>query len=311
MRHHRLWAVLIVTVVAGCQQLLGLDPGNQSSSGPSGTGAGSIGIGGGTSTSSTNGGGTTTSTTATVTSTSSASTSAATTTTTGATTTTGTGSTGAGGNSCNSPWPVPISAPNMIDNLEHSGDSIPTTGGRCGTWFTYNDGTGPAQTPPSTMVAPAMPGFCSNFAMHTTGGPFTSYGGGIGFDLNSCAAGARKIYSAPTTSKGIAFWAKSTTAADATLPIYLLVLEPATVAAGGSGGGTCTPTDAGGLCGDSHRFQVPLTTDWQEYNVLFTDLVQAGWGITVPFDSTQILAMQFNVPIGQAFDFWVDDIGFY
>ncbi len=200
----------------------------------------------------------------------------------------------------------------MIDDLQHSGDSLPPTNGRCGSWFVYNDMTGPAQTPPANMVFPSAPGYCSTLAMHTTGGPFTNYGGGIGFDLNDCGGGTRTTYDA-SAHQGIAFWAKSTTAADAEFPIYLLVLTPATVPAGtaGGGGGTCVPADAGQMCGDSHRFAVQLTTEWQEFNVLFTDLLQAGWGIKVPFDPSKILAMQYNIPISQAFDFWIDDIGFY
>ncbi len=199
----------------------------------------------------------------------------------------------------------------MIDNLEHGGDSIPTVNGRCGTWFTYNDGSA-SQTPASTMVFPSMPGYCSNNAMNTAGGPFTQYGGGIGLDLNSCASGPRKTYNAQQYNyKGIAFMAKSSTAATAG-GVDFLVLEPATVAQGGNGGGTCVPNDAGGTCGDSHQYPFTLTTEWQEYHVLFTDLVQVGWGVPVgPLDPTQILAMQFNIGINEAFNFWVDDIGFY
>jgi hypothetical protein len=310
MSHRRFLVAVIVAAAAGCQQLLGLDPGNQSSSGPGGTGATattastSTGLGGATSTSISAGGATASTTTAT--STSSGST-GATTTTTGTTTTTTTGA--GGGNPCTTAFPVPIT--DMIDTLEHGGDSIPVANGRCGTWFTYNDGTGPAQTPSSNMVFPSMPGYCSASAMHTTGGPFTAYGGGIGFDLNSCASGPRKPYNA-STHKGVAFWAKSSNAADAASPIYFMILEPATVAAGGTGGGTCTPGDAGGQCGDSHEYSVQLTTEWHEFSPLFTDMLQAGWGINVgALDPSQILAMQFNVPVGQAFDFWVDDIGFY
>ena len=77
-------------------------------------------------------------------------------------------------------------------------------------------------------------------------------------------------------------------------------------------GGACTPSDvAGEKCDDGHGSVLFLTSEWATYKLPFDTIRQAGWGKPVVFDSTQIMSIQFNVDKNLAFDFAVDDIGFY
>jgi hypothetical protein len=56
---------------------------------------------------------------------------------------------------------------------------------------------------------------------------------------------------------------------------------------------------------------IGLTTEWEQYRIPFGAVAQEGWGGVSVFDPAQILGVQFDIPQGVAFDFAIDDIGFY
>jgi hypothetical protein len=201
--------------------------------------------------------------------------------------------------------------------MEQGLSTIIVQGGRQGSWFTYNDGTdGGVQTP--TAGGPCFPslipdgGRCGSLhAMHTFGSGFTSYGAGLGFNLNQAPGGMLPMPYDAMGYNGIAFWALGP--ASGSLEIQVEILTSAT-----------TPVSAGGECVsacDDHFYlavQFP-STGWAELTVPLAagpgQLAQQGFGTPATFDKTKLLAVQFVstkiIDPSDTFDFWVDDIGFY
>jgi len=195
-----------------------------------------------------------------------------------------------------------------IDDLEDGDNQIQILGHRSGFWYTYNDGTGMQTPAPDPMgLVPfktTAGGHSMMFSAHTSGTAFTTWGAGMGFDFNNTAAKSC-VYNASVYS-GIKFWAKGNVAIKAMIKI------PATTPST-SDSGTCTAT---GMCEDHYFLQPkPILSDaWTQYTIDFsstTTFGQEGWGVKVPFDKTNIIAVQFQVGMGVAFDFSVDDITFY
>jgi hypothetical protein len=54
-----------------------------------------------------------------------------------------------------------------------------------------------------------------------------------------------------------------------------------------------------------------MTTSWQTYTVLWSDLVRSGRGVpNLPFDATGITAIHWQFGAGEAYDLWIDDVEF-
>jgi hypothetical protein len=195
-----------------------------------------------------------------------------------------------------------------IDDLEDGDNQIQALGHRSGFWYTYNDGTG-MQTPvpdPTGLIPfkTSAGGHSAMFSAHTSGTAFTTWGAGMGFDFNNTASKSC-VYNASAYA-GIKFWAKGNVA------IKAMVKIPGTTQST-SDSGTCTTT---GMCEDHYFLQPkPILTDaWTQYTIDFssaTTFGQEGWGVKVPFDKTNIIAVQFQVGMSLPFDFSVDDITFY
>src|SRR5262249_25593922 len=102
--------------------------------------------------------------------------------------------------------------PNLIDNMEDGDASILMQGGRVGVWYTFNDMTvGGVQVPPAgaNFIPDLIPGGGQNGstrAAHTTGSGFTTWGAGMGFDLNN--NGMTKLPYNAGAFTGISFWGK-------------------------------------------------------------------------------------------------------
>ncbi|HWZ91473.1 MAG TPA: hypothetical protein VNW92_21575 [Polyangiaceae bacterium] len=195
-----------------------------------------------------------------------------------------------------------------IDDLEDGDNAIQAIGQRTGYWYTYNDGTG-TQTPkpdPSGVVPfkPTMGGHSPLFSAETSGTAFTTWGAGMGFDFNNTAMKSC-VYNASAYT-GIKFWAKGN------VPIKAMVKIPATTQST-SDSGTCTTAM---MCEDHYTLTPApiLAAAWTQYTITFADtttFAQAGWGVKVPFDKANIIAMQFQVNMGAAFDVSIDDVTFY
>ncbi len=201
--------------------------------------------------------------------------------------------------------PGDILPENLIDDLEDGDSQLLARGGRAGSWYTYNDQTVSGQQTPA-MGSPFMPSpggaQSSAFAANTSGMGFTVWGAGMGFDLNSQMS-VKHTYDA-SAFHGIEFKAKGSGPVRAAVMIAGVISSDV--------GGACTPsTVAGQGCDDGHGSVLFLTSEWANYKLAFSDIRQAGWGKPVVFDSTTLMSIQFNVDKNLAFDFAVDDIGFY
>jgi hypothetical protein len=198
-----------------------------------------------------------------------------------------------------------------IDDVEDGNNAIQALGSRKGFWYTYNDGSGaqvPAPDPTGKIpFTPTAGGHSPLFSAHTNGPAFTIWGAGMGFDFNN-TTGQSCPYDASAYT-GIKFWAKGN------MPLKAMVKIPGTttkVTAADSN--TCVSTT---MCED-HYFLQPkptLTAAWTQYTITFADstsFAQEGWGIKVPaFDKAHIIGVQFQVAMGTAFDFAIDDVTFF
>jgi hypothetical protein len=263
-------AAVSSVVVLCCQQILGLDPGKSPGSG--GTSSATVG---------------------------STSTGGSSTTGTGASSTVSSSGTG-GGADCTGM--VTISMANLIDDMEEGSSAILERSMRQGFWFTYNDQSdGGVQTP--TAGGPVFPslipdgGRCGSLhAMHTFGSGFTSYGVGLGFDLNHPPA-ARMTYDVSKLT-GIAFWGLGPQ------DVEVQVVLQATASMGE--GGTCMAK-----CDDHFHVALLFTAGWQQYVVPFSVLTQKGFGAPATWDPTTVFGVQFAVNPAPMFDYWIDDVGLY
>jgi hypothetical protein len=195
---------------------------------------------------------------------------------------------------------VTITAANLIDDMAAGTPAILMQGGRVGSWYTYNDGTG-SQIPSTTT--PCVPaglggGYCgSSNAQHTQGSGFTTWGAGLGFDFDNTGSGTRHAYDVSGLT-GIAFQATGPTT------LRFMVTEMATTPT--AQGGSCTTN-----CSDAHGVAISLGSGWAQHVIPFSSLTQVGWWTPASFAPSTALSVQFQVAQGQSFDFSITDIGFY
>jgi hypothetical protein len=220
---------------------------------------------------------------------------------------TGVGGTGAGGTTTG---PTDLS---MIDDMEDMDGSILAAEGRVGAWYSYNDATTtgtqvpPALQPGFAMSAITPPRGTSTFAANTTGSGFTTWGAGIGFDLNNGGgdSGAGKQPYDASQYKGITFWAKAGPSGIGNIRMNVQDAQTA------PDGGICSTTATKG-CNDHRGTAVLLTKDWKQFTFTFDSLKQMGFGMAYPtFQTNKLYAIQFQAGAKVTFDFWLDDIAFY
>lgn len=201
--------------------------------------------------------------------------------------------------------PTDIDPMNMIDDFEDGDGLIKAAGDRVGAWYTYNDDTAAgSQTPAAgesfvpTDGGPAG----STFFGETTGSGFTTWGAGVGADLNNVGdpeggAGIKMPYDASAFT-GVAFKARGNVTIRAKLQIAAIV--PTT------SGGDCAAN-----CDDAHGKAFELTDTWTQYTLPFAEALQEGWGTVAPFDGATLMGVQFQVPANATFEVAIDEIGFY
>ncbi|MGH1346401.1 MAG: hypothetical protein ACRBN8_32845 [Nannocystales bacterium] len=202
---------------------------------------------------------------------------------------------------------IDVDPQNVIDDLEDGDALILAANGRRGAWYTYNDESkGATQVPGADEAfAPVDGGPADSiFMAHTDGSGFAVWGAGLGVDLNNegddeGGPGIRNPYDASAFS-GVVFFARGNA------PVRVKFLVDAVVPV--ESGGSCdSPTD----CEDAHGKIVPLTADWQQFQVGFDELFQEGWGIAADFDAGTLMSIQFQVPANTDFEFDLDDLAFY
>jgi len=201
----------------------------------------------------------------------------------------------------------------LIDDMEANNGLILATKGRSGAWFTYNDGTATGtQTP--TAGGPFLPSMIqpprgsSNYAARTWGSGFTTWGAGMGFNVNDPPSGPNKDQRSTYDASGYAgfvFWARIGSAdAGAATSVRFNVPSKDTDPAGG----VCSPVSA---CSDYFGVTLSLSDTWTMYVIEFTDMHQEGWGQPVAsFDASTMYGCEFKVDQNKTFDVWIDDIAF-
>lgn len=203
------------------------------------------------------------------------------------------------------PEQVELLPDNVIDDLDDGDASIAEVKGRIGAWYTYNDetATGEQSPDPGKDFAPAAGGPRDvGFMAQTTGGGFTEWGAGMGFDLNN-AGTAKGVWDASAFT-GVAFYARGNA------PVRIAIATRAVVPV--ASGGTCMPGEAEGEeCDDAHGKTLTLDATWRQYVVPFSEITQDGWGRPAEFDAKTLTGIQFQIAKGVEFDVYIDEIGFY
>jgi hypothetical protein len=189
-----------------------------------------------------------------------------------------------------------IPAADMIDDFEDGDLLLRPLGGRVGNWYAYGDGSGIATEEIASIKRAA-----SLSALHATGMDFTSWGSGVGVDLNNMGSGQvdKETYDASEYS-GVTFWAR----AQDPVMVTLVLPDGDTDAAGK----ICTTCD-------HHYFKsFQFTTEWQRYTVSFADDFPepepGGVPKPGPLDPSRLVSVQFRVGAGATYQFYIDDLAF-
>jgi hypothetical protein len=209
----------------------------------------------------------------------------------------------------------------LIDDMEGMTGVIADLGGRTGNWFTYNDmsATGhqtpiaggtfmPSENDPARAIPENLGGGKSHYASQTSGNGFAVWGAGMGFNFTN----PRATYDV-TAYTGFVFWARigsKVGAADGGVANVRFNVPDMNTDPSAA---VCT------ACSDYLGYPLTLTTDWQEFTILFTQLAQLGFGAPyeAALDAAHVYGCQFLITTdasignsGAAFDVWVDDIYF-
>jgi hypothetical protein len=190
------------------------------------------------------------------------------------------------------------SDPLLIDDLE-DGNKYICPSGRNGEWFVVGDGSSTDLMPPagSSFTPTAINDDARGSSRHAArfaGSGFTGWGVLMGLVLNRS-----NPYDASTVD-GITFWMKN----DA--PVFVELTTRDTLPE--DLGGTCMATDEGRHCHKHFRYLIAPADGWKAVSRPFTAFLQA---TIATWNPTQLVAIQFVVEGGVAFDVWVDDIAFY
>jgi hypothetical protein len=189
----------------------------------------------------------------------------------------------------------------LIDNLEDNNGQIAPP--RVGYWYVYTDMTCTTTPPPDATGAnlfrpTAEAGQSGSYGARLTGGACSTWGAGLGFDLNNCNA-RQNAYNA-SVFHGISFWYKSTVPFRAN--VTTLDVIPT------SQGGTCT--DVADQCYNPHGVDVPASPAGMAVSVAFSSLTQA-FGTMNAFDVTRIVNLQFQVGIQTGtWEIAIDNVAF-
>ncbi|MEE9385413.1 MAG: hypothetical protein V3V08_18555 [Nannocystaceae bacterium] len=195
----------------------------------------------------------------------------------------------------------------LIDDLDDGDGQIAEVGGRRGAWYVYND-VADGLSPGAQQVPPAGGDFLpasggaegSAFCAQTSGSGFGSWGAGIGVDLNDDGEGEKHAFDASGYT-GIRFMARGNTE----IRFSGMIASVLPVADGGS-------CQAGpeAACYDAHGTKITLGSEWQQYSIPFSQLLQEGWGAVQAFAPGELMGLQFQVATGVAFEFSIDSLHF-
>jgi hypothetical protein len=212
-----------------------------------------------------------------------------------------------------------------IDDFEDGDGLISPIGGRNGSWFTFNDGSGTQTPAPGGPVLPEVVTTDANYVLHETGKGFASqgtlpdgtfaYGAGLGANLlQDPTTGLPLPYDA-SGYQGIGFTFRyafpSVNGSYQILGFAVATSATTPVAQGG----TCADG-----CSDDFGFfgAIPYSPLYFTGGFAWADLRQQGFGTPTTFDPTTILSIKWIVSFpdfGQTsadntFDFQLDNVIF-
>jgi hypothetical protein len=192
---------------------------------------------------------------------------------------------------------VQIAPDGIIDDVEDGDSQLSKLDNRDGYWWKAHDEQGSVIEPEEATPVEAGPGgkgLAIRFHGHTVS---TEGAWGCNFGANLSTAGT---YDA-SRYVGISFRAK--VASGSTTKVRFKV------------GDVNTHKDAGVCkeCWNHFGKDITLSTEWQQYQVLFSELRQAdGWGDPRPPSITvdKLYSIDWSIDAGANFDIYVDDIYF-
>jgi len=196
------------------------------------------------------------------------------------------------------PAPPVLPPAAYIDDFEDGDNQLIVQGGRDGYWYTYAD----TATGPGTVLCPMLgsigggfyPSKNDNLVGNTSpwvarfnGGPFSTWGAGMGLNLENGTSNYDLTQGGLYT--GIMFDVKAAT----TNAVRFKVPD----------------NQADGS--DNHGYTFNPTTGWTTQSRLFTNMPQEGWGTATTFSPQTASALQWQYGTGVAFELWVDNVRLY
>jgi hypothetical protein len=203
--------------------------------------------------------------------------------------------TGATAKAC--PGGVRIAADGLIDDLEDGNTQLSKLDNRDGYWWRAHDEKGSVIMPDEVTPVEAGPGG-TGMAMYFHGHTVSTEGAwGVNFGANLSTAGTYD------GSKYVGITFKAKVGSGSTKKVRFKV------------GDVNTHKDAGVCkeCWNHFGKDMTFTTEWQPYQVLFTELRQAdGWGDPRPPSITvdKLYSIDWSIEGGANFEIWVDDVNF-
>jgi len=241
----------------------------------------------------------------------------------------GTGTGGGGGAGAGGTRVVIDSWPNdLLSNFEDlAGATIVRAGSppRNGYWYAYADGSPTCiQSPDGRYVGepPPVPppqtsgGFAGSLSLHGLWSGCTTWGAGIGADINTPVVPDGEVYLGPKVPydlslySGITFFAMAAPGSDTRLRLKVLTR---TTTRSEEGGACDESTIGAGKCGDHYGelFDLPGNGTWKKVTVTFSEAAfrQEGWGAWFPFVPRDVMGIQIqSVDLSETYDFWIDDM---
>lgn len=195
----------------------------------------------------------------------------------------------------------PPSGVDLLDDMEDGNFYLSPKPPRYGFWYLAGDTTVGAKLPKIEelvgVVSPARAG--STSAVHFTATGFKGWGSSVGLSFTD-AASKRGAYDGGN-AVGLSFWVKGSVSGNAKLRVLfpLVGTDPTGKACGGTDQGQCL---------DHFATQLTVSAEWQQVQILFSSLHQAGWGVPLTaFDPAQMLGIEWSAGVADV-DIWLDDL---
>jgi hypothetical protein len=161
----------------------------------------------------------------------------------------------------------------------------------------------------------------NTMALHAVFSGCTTWGGGVGGDLNQPPVPDGGIYDGPKVEydisayTGLVFWAKAEAGSDTHLRVKVNMSDETKDVDGGN----CKEdgvAHATGKCSDAYGqvFTLPTNGNWARVLVKFSDRTkfkQEGWGDTFSWNPAHAVSIQVqSTNAGESYNYWIDDMYF-